>query len=136
MQLLVFICYFGVLLGHQIDVGVLLSLPEALGLCCYFFKGHTRVCDSLIYIFGILFELIIHSLSESHFYVLQEIIQLIFGLIENIIDLVLFVIGVVKSIASDAVELSFQLMIDVKVGSNGTLKVLLFHSGISTFDDV
>ena len=45
-------------------------------------------------------------------------------------------IGVVESITPDAVKLSFELVVDVKVGSNGTFKILLFHSSISTFDDV
>ena len=61
---------------------------------------------------------------------------MIFGLIQDIIDLEFLMASLSELSGSDIGKFSFQLMIYVEVGPNRTLKVVLLHARVVALDDL
>ena len=70
VQLLVLICDSGALLSDETQIGVLLSLPEALCLGCCLLEGYTRIGDCRVHVLCVFLELVVHGLPEAHLDVL------------------------------------------------------------------
>ena len=135
MKLAILIVNPCVFLRNSVKVRVFLSLSEALIFRSYFLEGDSSVFSSPINIFSGLLKLSIHKIPKSFLDVIHKLIQMIFGFIQNIIDLKFLMIPFGKLSRPNISQFTLQLMVDVKVSPKGTLKIVLLHTCITTLDD-
>ena len=135
MKLTILIVNSCIFLRNSVEVRVFLSLPETLIIRSYFLEGYSSVFGSSINIFSGLLKLSIHKIPKSFLDIVHKLIEMIFGLVQNIIHLKFLMIPFGKLSRPNISQLPLQLMVDVKICSESTLEVILLHTGVTALDN-
>lgn len=123
-----------VLLCHEVDEGVFFPLAETV-IFRHFLEDYALVFDLRIDAGCYFLQLVINYLPDVLLDVVQHIIEITLDLLHYFVHLFLLVVPASEGRVSKHVHVSLDLVVDVVIGSDGFLEVLVAHLFVIGFDD-
>ena len=126
VQLVLFVSEPAVLLRHQVDIGIFFPLAVTI-VFRHFLEDYALVLDLRVDTGRHFLQFIVNHLPDVLLNVIEHVVETALDFLHHLVHLFFLVVPASEGRAPEDVHVALDLVVDVVVGADGLLEVLVAH---------